>query len=176
MYTQNSFKIHFQDGHGVFNGAKKNKICQFCHRILYLNKKCIKNKFFLVKIFFYTPWSSQKCNFKNFLSNFFSQQFFYFTPSNCARAILSSSLFLDSEFACKSKHCTVRFQTVQVSNSTQSICTHYSCFENMGRFVTLKKIRSKIWVTKSRVQKNRVIVILLFLNNQHLSKSIMAGF
>jgi hypothetical protein len=21
----------------------------------------------------------------------------------------------------------------------QSICTHYSCFENMGRFVTLKK-------------------------------------
>ena len=28
---------------------------------------------------------------------------------------------------------------------TQSICTHYSCFENMGRFVTLKKIKSKIW-------------------------------
>ena len=24
-----------------------------------------------------------------------------------------------------------------------SICTQYSCFENMGRFVTLKKIRSK---------------------------------
>ena len=24
----------------------------------------------------------------------------------------------------------------------QSICTHYFCFENMGRFVTLKKIRS----------------------------------
>ena len=23
--------------------------------------------------------------------------------------------------------------------------THYSCFENMGLFVTLKKIRSKIW-------------------------------
>ena len=36
----------------------------------------------------------------------------------------------------------------------QSICTHYSCYENMGRFVTL----SKIWVAKSRVQKNRVIV------------------
>ena len=31
----------------------------------------------------------------------------------------------------------------------QSICTHYSCFENMGLFATLKKIRSKIWVTKS---------------------------
>jgi hypothetical protein len=29
----------------------------------------------------------------------------------------------------------------------------------MGRFVTLKKIKSKIWVAKSRVQKNRVIVI-----------------
>ena len=34
----------------------------------------------------------------------------------------------------------------------QSICTHYSCFENMGQFVTLKIIRSKIWVAKSRVQ------------------------
>ena len=33
---------------------------------------------------------------------------------------------------------------------SQSICTHYSCFENMGRFVTLKK-RSKIWVAKIRV-------------------------
>ena len=29
---------------------------------------------------------------------------------------------------------------------TQSICTQYYCFENMGRFVTLKKIRSKIWI------------------------------
>ena len=35
----------------------------------------------------------------------------------------------------------------------QSICTHYSCFESMGRIVALKKCRSKIWVTKSRVQK-----------------------
>ena len=33
----------------------------------------------------------------------------------------------------------------------QSICTHYSCFENMGQFVTLKIIRSKIWVANSRV-------------------------
>ena len=41
----------------------------------------------------------------------------------------------------------------------QSICTHYFCFENMGRFVNLKKIRSKIWDAKSRVQKKRVIII-----------------
>ena len=41
----------------------------------------------------------------------------------------------------------------------QSICNHYSCFENMDRFVTLKKRRSEIWVAKSRVPKNRVIVI-----------------
>ena len=27
----------------------------------------------------------------------------------------------------------------------QSICTHYSCFENLGGFVTLKKIRSKVF-------------------------------
>ena len=28
----------------------------------------------------------------------------------------------------------------RVSIRAQSICTHYSCFENQGRFVTLKKI------------------------------------
>ena len=55
----------------------------------------------------------------------------------------------------------------------QSICTHYSCFENMGRFATLKKIRSKIWGSKSRVQKQghcyskkeEARLPLLFLNN-----------
>ena len=36
----------------------------------------------------------------------------------------------------------------------QSICTQYSCFENQGRFVTLKKNRAK-----NRVQKTKVIVI-----------------
>jgi hypothetical protein len=41
----------------------------------------------------------------------------------------------------------------------QSICTHYSCFENMGRFVTLKKPDPKYGPEKSRVQKNRVVVI-----------------
>ena len=41
---------------------------------------------------------------------------------------------------------------------TQSICTHYSCFENQGRFVTLKKIRQPaFW--KKQGAKNRVIVI-----------------
>ena len=35
----------------------------------------------------------------------------------------------------------------------QSICTHYSCFKNMGHFVILKKIGSIIWSAKSRVQK-----------------------
>jgi hypothetical protein len=56
----------------------------------------------------------------------------------------------------------------------QSTCTHYSCFENMGRFVPLKKIRSKIWTWKkqgakkqghcySKREKDRLH--LLFLNN-----------
>jgi hypothetical protein len=27
----------------------------------------------------------------------------------------------------------------RMNTLAQSICTHYSCFENMGRFVTLKK-------------------------------------
>ena len=35
----------------------------------------------------------------------------------------------------------------------QSICTHYSRFENMGWFATLKKNGSKVWGAKSRVQK-----------------------
>ena len=55
----------------------------------------------------------------------------------------------------------------------QSICTHYSLFENMGQFATLKKnwvqnMGCKIWGSK-----NRVIVIqkekrpgCLFLNNK----------
>ena len=37
------------------------------------------------------------------------------------------------------------YPTAQITLA-QSICTHYSCFENMGRFVTLKK----------KVQKNRL--------------------
>ena len=57
----------------------------------------------------------------------------------------------------------------------QSICTHYSCFENMGRFVTLKRKKiSKIWVAKSKVQKTGPLLSkieeaalpLLFLNNE----------
>ena len=35
----------------------------------------------------------------------------------------------------------------------QSICSHYSCFENMDRFVTLKKSSPKYGPEKSRVQK-----------------------
>ena len=46
-----------------------------------------------------------------------------------------------------------------INSLAQSICTHYSCFEKMGRFVTLEKIRSKIWTWKKQVAKNRVIVI-----------------
>ena len=34
----------------------------------------------------------------------------------------------------------------------QSICAHYSCFENMGGYVTPKKVGSKIWSEKSRMQ------------------------
>ena len=41
----------------------------------------------------------------------------------------------------------------------QSICTHYFCFKNIGRFVTLKKIRSKIWTCKKQGAKKRVIVV-----------------
>ena len=41
----------------------------------------------------------------------------------------------------------------------QSICTHYSCFENTGRFVTLKKNQVKNVGCKKQGAKNRVIII-----------------
>ena len=55
--------------------------------------------------------------------------------------------------------CEVKPPKLSRNVLAQSICTHYSCFENMGRFVTLKKIRSKIWTWKKQVAKNKVIVI-----------------
>ena len=50
----------------------------------------------------------------------------------------------------------------------QSICTHYSCFENVCQFVTLKKIRSEIWTwKKARCKKGYlfffwILMTLLF--------------
>ena len=40
---------------------------------------------------------------------------------------------------------------VIASTFTQSICIHYSCFENQGRFVTLKKKSGTLLFAKSRV-------------------------
>ena len=40
----------------------------------------------------------------------------------------------------------------------QSICTHYFCFENMGRFVTLKKSGPKYGPEKSRLQKTGLLL------------------
>ena len=41
----------------------------------------------------------------------------------------------------------------------QSICTHYSCFEIMGRFVTLKKSDPNYGPEKKQGDKNRFIVV-----------------
>ena len=58
----------------------------------------------------------------------------------------------------------------------QSICTNYSCFENIGQFVILKKIRSKIWTWKKQGAKKqdhcyskreKARLPLLFLNNNN---------
>ena len=49
-------------------------------------------------------------------------------------------------------HCGLAGNSIKAHTIDQSICTN-SCFENMAHFVTLKKCRSKIWVTKCRVQK-----------------------
>ena len=56
---------------------------------------------------------------------------------------------------------------------TQSICTHYSCFENQGRFVTLKKIRQPAFWKKQGAKnqghcyskREEAAWSLLFLNN-----------
>ena len=48
---------------------------------------------------------------------------------------------------------------IQVHTVAQSFCTHYSCFENQGRFVNLKKKLGILLFSISRVQKTRVIVI-----------------
>ena len=45
------------------------------------------------------------------------------------------------------------------SRPAQSTCTHYSCFENQGQFVTLKKKSGTLLFSKSTMQKTRVIVI-----------------
>ena len=54
-----------------------------------------------------------------------------------------------------SKHGTFCWRSVV----DQSICTHYSCFEKMGRFVTLKKNWVQNMGCKKQGAKNRVIVI-----------------
>ena len=45
-------------------------------------------------------------------------------------------IFRKSSFL--SKNLDKKYTYISVA---QSICTHFSCFENMGRFVTLKNIR-----------------------------------
>ena len=55
----------------------------------------------------------------------------------------------------------------------QSICTHYSCFENQGRFVTMKKIGHPAFFKKqgAKIQghcyskREEAALSLLFLNN-----------
>ena len=59
---------------------------------------------------------------------------------------LSKQSFLESIWLFKTPY--IIFLSI-----AQSICTHYSCFENM------KKIRSKIWTWRTQVAKNRVIII-----------------
>ena len=62
-------------------------------------------------------------------------------------------------FPFQEKHIDVKEKTWKMKILVQSICTLYSCFEIMGGFVTLKKIKSKIWTWKKVVAKNKVIVI-----------------
>ena len=47
---------------------------------------------------------------------------------------------------------------VYFGSLAQSICTHYSCFENMNRFVTLKKNQVHNMECEKQGAKNRVIV------------------
>ena len=53
--------------------------------------------------------------------------------------LCSILIFMHLEFQKKN---WIFFQIFWPSHNRQSICTHYSCFENQGRFVTLKKNRA----------------------------------
>ena len=57
----------------------------------------------------------------------------------------------------KSKKTNIQYSNFVITKL--SICTHFPCFENMGQFVALKKIRPKIWIAKKQGIKNRIIVI-----------------
>ena len=46
----------------------------------------------------------------------------------------------------------------RVSIRAQSICTHYSCFENQGRFLTLKKNRTPSFLRKAGCKKLRSLL------------------
>ena len=45
-----------------------------------------------------------------------------------------------------------------VNTLAQSICTHYSCFENQGRFVTLKKNWAPCFLKKAGCKKPRSLL------------------
>ena len=46
----------------------------------------------------------------------------------------------------------------RVSNRVQSICTHYSCFENQCLFLTLKKNRTPSFLRKAGCKKLRSLL------------------
>ena len=62
---------------------------------------------------------------------------------------------------------------VSIELLAQSFCTHYSCFENLGRFVTLKKNRAPCFFQKAGCKnqghcyskREEAAWSLLFLNN-----------
>ena len=75
----------------------------------------------------------------------------YFVNTSAASLCL-----LVPQWKCKSFHQTKLRSYLKLA---QSICTHYSCFEIMGRFATLKKNRVQNMGCKKQGAKNRVIVI-----------------
>ena len=48
--------------------------------------------------------------------------------------------------------------SIYIRTVAQSICTHYSCFENQGRFVTLKKNRAPSFLKKAGCKKLRSLL------------------
>ena len=116
----------------------------------WLNKKIIlSKKQWDISTYF---WVDRKCKdvmikvttYKEFLSSRKSKQWVSFVIQNVnstdQRSIVETSRYI----------------------LTQSICTHYFSFENLGRFADLKKTGRKIWGAKNGVQKAGSGLFLLF--------------
>ena len=85
-----------------------------------------------------------------FLTHIIIHPFFLVVVDSC------NLVFLCSHIGPKNRNSTRKVQALEkpfFESIDESICTHYSIFENMVQFATLKKTGFKIWDAKNRCKK-----------------------